>query len=97
MQEHTVKVKLLAVREDTYTKYVFGDNKGNYIMCTKPPNWNTPTVKVGEDGFLKYREVFAGDRYCDEELLEGFYRYSAIYFVDFVRLNDNVTTEEIIL
>ena len=38
-------VKLLAIRESTYTMYVFQDlDNGEFIMCTRLPNWHTPKI-----------------------------------------------------
>lgn len=55
-------------------------------MCTKCPNWQSPTFKVGQEGYLKIKEIEAGkDTWYDQnsgELVP--YKYSGIQFFDFV-------------
>lgn len=96
MTEFVVKAKLVAIREGEYTKYVFHLENGEYIMCTRLPNWETPNIKQNEDGFLRYKIVSAGEKYRDSELKEHTYHYNAIYFDDFVK-ETRQTTNQIIL
>lgn len=100
MQEHVVKSKLVAKDrgQNGYTTYVFQREDNNeYIMCSEPPNWQkVASVEVGEDGFLRYRNVIVGDKYCDSEFNEHRYRYSGSYFDTFVKCK-GVTTKQIIL
>lgn len=98
MREFTVKAKLLACRNGSYTVYVFKNlDEDQYIMCTKPPNWQTPNIDIEEEGFLHYKEVIAGEKYYDvdhEDMTA--YKYSNLYFMDFVKIS-NITNTEIIL
>lgn len=81
------EVKLLAINEGNYTIYVFKNlNTNEYIMCTKPPNWQTDDISVGEEGFLKYQPVTAGETYYDPITeTETTYAYTNVYFTNFVR------------
>ena len=92
-------VELVSVREGTYTIYVFRkiDTK-EFIMCTKLPNWNTPSVFIGDKGFLKYNLVKAGETYFNPSLDKDCkYLYSNVYFMDFVIDNKIIHKNEIIL
>lgn len=93
------QVKLLAIRDGTYTIYVFQniiDKK--YIMCTRLPNWQTPNVTVGDIGFLEYQEVKAGESYFDPKTeKEMKYLYSNVYFLNFVHSTNISQNNEIIL
>lgn len=98
MLELIKKVQLLAVREGTYTNYVFKNLDDNeYIMCTRLPNWAVPDVKIGDKGFLQYQIVKAGDVYITPIGEEIAYKYSNIYFINFVIETDNINKQEIIL
>ena len=98
MVNYIEEVELLAVRESTYTMYVFKIiNTGKFIMCTRLPNWQTPDIIVGDVGFLNYQQVSAGEKYYDvytEE--EKTYRYSNIYYVNFVKKSE-ISKDSIII
>jgi len=91
--------KLIAERAGTYTSYVFKDlEKHNFIMCTRLPNWKSPTISIGDEGFLHYKIVNAGDEYYDPQLDKNTkYLYSNIYFIDFILDNKTVHKNELIL
>ena len=93
------EVRLLAVREGTYTMYVFQNIHTNqYIMCTRLPNWQVPEINLQEVGFLEYQKVKAGETYYDPKLeVTTKYNYSNIYFHNFVRKSDILKNNEIIL
>lgn len=93
-----INAKLLAVREGSYTVYVFQNlDSKSYIMCTKLPNWQTPSIQVGDEGFLKYSEVRAGEKYFHTaSQSEVTYNYSNIYFENFIQKSD-IVNENIIL
>ena len=95
----TEHVKLIASREGLYTVYVFKNlDSKEYIMCTKLPNWNSPTIFIGDEGFLTYQVVKAGESYYDPNLeSDQKYRYSNVYFTDFIIDNKSVHKNEIIL
>ena len=95
----TVKyVELVAVREGVYTSYVFKDIKSyEYIMCAKPPNWQVPEINIGDKGFVSYQVVEAGDEYVTPDGERKIYKYSSIYFLNFVNKTDVLKNKEIIL
>lgn len=91
MQEQShicIKATLVAIREDQYTVYVFEntDKEDEYIMCTRPPNWNGRELDMFQHGFLSYKFIQAGkDCWFKAETGEWFpYAYTANYFLDFV-------------
>lgn len=93
-----ISAKLLAIKEGTYTVYVFRNlDSNNYLMCTKLPNWQTPEIQIGDEGFLKYSEVKAGEKYFNPALqAEHVYNYSNIYFENFIQKTD-IINQNIIL
>ena len=92
-------VKLLAVREGTYTVYVFQNLENReYIMCTRLPNWQVPEISIGDSGFLEYQIVTAGESYfsvAEEKMIQYF--YSNVYFINFILKTDILKNDEIIL
>ncbi len=98
MQECIREVELLAVREGLYTNYVFQtiDTK-EYIMCTKLPNWKVPEISIGDNGFLQYQIVQAGEEYFNvgtQSMVK--YNYSNIYFNNFILKTENINKNNII-
>lgn len=84
------EVELVAVRQSQYTMYVFKKlNSDGYIMCTRLPSWNTPNISIGEKGFLNYQIVKAGEFYYNPttDKTEK-YRYSNIYFMNFINKSE---------
>jgi hypothetical protein len=50
------------------------------------PNWQVPDLVIGEEGFLKYKIVSAGDNYYDvASETTSHYLYDNIYFLNFVK------------
>lgn len=99
MTEKINKVELLAVRQGSYTNYVFKNlDESGYIMCTRLPNWKVPTINIGDIGFLKYHIVIAGDEYYDPVTANKVvYNYSNIYFINFIDEEEFITNTELIL
>lgn len=93
------KVELLAIKEDTYTVYVFRNLDTNkYIMCTRLPNWRVPSISIGDKGYLEYQTVLAGESYYDPTLgIYGIYQYSNVYFINFILEANIIQNNEIIL
>jgi hypothetical protein len=91
------KVKLIAIKDSYYTIYVFKKLEGEgYIMCTKLPNWQTPDVTLGSEGFLHYQNVKAGETYYNPATdKKETYKYSNIYFINFI-LETDISNNEII-
>lgn len=85
----TIHAKLITLREDIggYIIYVFQNlANGTYEMVTRLPRWESPILKIGDVGFLKYTEVIAGeDTWYDRESSQKIpYRFTGVYFIDFV-------------
>ena len=98
MVEFIKEVQLLAIRSSVYTTYVFKVIKENeYVMCTKLPNWQVPEINVGDVGFLQYQIVKSGEHYITPDGTDVVYKYSNIYFINFVKKTDAVKNKEIIL
>lgn len=99
MVDRVEEVKLLAIRDGAYTVYVFQNAETKaLIMCTRPPNWQTDDVSVGEEGFLKYQVVKAGEEYYDPTTDTSIkYRYTNTYFINFVRKSEISKENNIIL
>ena len=84
-----------------YTTYVFKclekdvTYETRYIMCTRFPNWETPTVEIGDSGYLLFREVEAGidSWYNGQNMIP--YRYSGIHFINFVPKQEKIKKEYI--
>lgn len=92
------EVQLLAIREAVYTLYVFEElSSGEYIICTRLPNWQVPEINIGDKGYLQYQDVNAGDEYVTPNGDKVQYRYSNVYFINFVSKSDIVKNKEIIL
>lgn len=89
---YTIFAKLVAKQEGTYTRYVFQnldepDNSWDrYIAVTRCPNWECfVEMKLGIEGYLTFEPVEAGSQYFDSHAEEyNFYKYSGIYFINFV-------------
>jgi hypothetical protein len=84
-----IHAKLLAYREDVgdYIIYAFENlTDGTYEICTRLPRWESPILKVGDIGFLKYKEVVAGeDTWYDWTTGRHVpYKQPGVYFIDFV-------------
>lgn len=74
-----------------YITYVFQNLDSTnafdkYLMCTRFPNWGSPFIKLGDVGYVKYREVFGGVDEWYDRVKEVFvkYNYTDIHFLDFI-------------
>lgn len=93
------EVKLVAIREGHYSVYVFFNLiNSEYIMCTRLPNWQVPSISIGDIGFLQYQTVTAGEEYFNVETQQTTkYLYSNVYFINFILKNESLQNNEIIL
>lgn len=93
-----VNAKLLTVKEGRYTVYVFKNlDADTYIMCTRLPNWQTSNLEIGDEGFLKYAEAVAGEKYFNPATnTEHVYNYSNVYFENFIQKSDIVNSNIIL-
>lgn len=85
----TIRAELITFREDLggYIIYVFKNlANGTYEMCTRMPRWESPGLKIGDVGYLKYNIVIAGDDswYNKNTNTKVSYNYTNVYFVDFI-------------
>lgn len=91
MFEETFHGKLLQKKEGLYTLYVFQKDNGEYLMCTKLPNWGPYQISVGDSGFCTIQIVQAGEEYYDrntDEIIK--YMFSNIYFKEFIEDKKNI-------
>lgn len=67
-------------------------------MCTRCPNWEHRNIEIDEMGYLTYREVIAGkDEWYDRisgQMIP--YNYSNLYFIKFIKKQDNSKTDIIL-
>lgn len=97
---NTIYSKLVAGKDELggYTKYVFQNlETGEYVLCTKFPNWETPPIKLFAVGYLKYKEIIAGKETWYDPISNTFipYKYDTDQFIDFVE--EKSSTADIIL
>lgn len=88
-----IKAKLLTLRKEPggYIIYVFEnleyrDITKHYIKTVRFPNWECPLVRIGDIGYLEYKEVEAGkDSWYDSQAqVSILYKYDNTIFKDFV-------------
>ena len=87
----TIHAKLITFRHGCwgYINYIFQnlDNpNSDYIYCTRFPNWDCADLQIGDTGFLKCKEVVAGNsKWYDWKTGQYIpYKYSGIHFLDFI-------------
>ena len=81
-----IKSKLLALKEEGgYVTYVFVDLESKeYLMCVQFPNWEHRSLRLGEIGFLEYKEIRAGiDTWFDGSKMIP-YNYNNIQFIKLI-------------
>lgn len=103
-----IYAKLLVEEENIggYVVYVFENldkdkwDLGRYIMCTRFPNWEVQSFKVGNIGFLHYKEIIAGRDiwYSPKDGIFYPYNYNGIQFLNFIKYDkDKEQKEDIIM
>lgn len=86
MIDETFHGKLVKKREGMYTLYVFQKDNGEYIMCTRLPNWDAPILQTNDTGYCKVRTILEGESYYFwKEDIQKKYKYSNIYFMEFIK------------
>lgn len=86
MTEETFHGALVQKKEGMYTIYVFQKDNGEYLMCTKLPNWGPYIINIGDSGFFTVDYVTAGEEYFDRLSGETVkYMFSNIYFKEFIK------------
>lgn len=87
-----MKVEQVLHEPGGYVTYVFeilkkGDRnflQSDFIMCVQYPNWDHRDLRVGEEGYLCYRDIQEGlDKYFDGKNMVS-YKYSTTQFMKFV-------------
>lgn len=101
----TIHAELLVQQESEggYITYVFADldkvsyAKDRYVMCTRFPNWEVSSLKVGDKGYLDYKEIIAGrDSWYNPNDQQFYaYRYNTIQFINFIK--EKAKSDEIIM
>lgn len=107
MKTFTVKCKLVAQECDilNYHTLVFKILEDNlpfghhYVMTTLLPNWDHRSLGIEEIGYLTYIEVIAGEDKWYDSANNNFipYNYTNIYFIKFVKENEDNYDKTIIL
>lgn len=87
-----IKSKLLALKEEnSYITYVFQNLDDNtYLMCTRLPNWDSPTIHINDVGFLQYKDVIGGETQWYHKTTEMKYKYAYdnTFFINFVPFSE---------
>lgn len=98
----TIKAQLVAVQEELYTNYVFKNldelesSVFRYITVTRCPNWQViGTIKIGDVGYLEYEFAEAGQDYYDKssDSIKQ-YKYTAFYFMNFIKQKEEINEKE---
>lgn len=100
--KETINAKLVAIQDGVYTNYVFknldskDDLNNKYITVTRCPNWQySDRLFIGDCGFLEYEFVEAGEKYIDAfSGTEEQYKYTANYFINFIKSSEHNNTKE---
>jgi len=86
--EKCIKARLVGQGADEgYTTYVFENlNTGDFVMCSRCPNWRGDEPRVMQDGYVEFKDVKGGvDTYFEASSGQHkFYQYTATYFLNFV-------------
>lgn len=102
-----VKAQLVYDYEDFgYVTYVFElldpEDKDRlltkYMMCVQFPNWEQKEIKVGDKGFLQYKEINKGiDEYYDFLTKSNKkYLHDMVQFIKFIPIKEKVDNINII-
>ena len=86
--------RLIAKEEDMlgYIVYVFENLDYNtkdysifekYLMCVRYPRWNCREIQLEEEGFVRFKEVEAGESYFNVSSFVPYIYYNIqfIYFI----------------
>ena len=99
MTEYIIKAEIVATRLSTYSTYVFKNKESpfNFIICTRLPNWQIPEIFIGDEGFLQYNIVSAGDIFLTPEGDTVTYKYDNCYLINFIQKTDITKEQHLIL
>ena len=98
--------QLIASEKDCmgYITYVFQCLEPNppfghkYLMLTRVYNWQHRDIDIGEVGYVTYQEVTAGEDTYYDKIKDAIvkYNYTNIYFIKFVKKQDNLKKDIIL-
>ena len=72
-------------------KYMIEQSK--YIMCVQFPNWEQKEIKLGDIGYLEFRELRAGiDKWFDGEKQIP-YNYDIVQFIKFIEKPEDANNQ----
>lgn len=93
--------EVVATQPGQYTLYVFKnlDEKESslfrYFTVTQPPNWDIPSLSIGDTGYVECDYVNAGDSYYQVSTGEmQTYNYTVCYLLNFIEKQSTITTKE---
>ena len=88
--DFTFKGKLVIKKSNVYTEYVFQNvETDEYILCTKLPNWDCQEIFPEEEGYVTIEQANAGDSYIDLNGTQKTYKYTKLYFKNFIKINNS--------
>ena len=97
----TFNGEVVATRPGQYTMYVFKkldecDNSMlRYFTVTQLPNWNLPTLSIGDYGFVECDYVNAGDEYYQVSTGNTeTYNYTVCYMLNFIEQQPKITNKD---
>ena len=106
METNIVHCKLIAAQNDImgYRIFVFENLEMNppfghkYVMVTVYPRWQGYIPELGDNGFLTYSCVIAGEEYYDRKTGNTEkYKYTQVFFEKFVKENSDTSNKDIYL
>lgn len=98
----TVRCKVLVIRPGQYTTLVVEDldreycDDLKYVMIVIPPNWFGVDIKEDDIGYLQFEPIKAWESQWFNKETKDFewYKYSANYFINFIRQKDSNNVKE---
>lgn len=80
-----------------YTVYVFEKDNGEFLMCTKLPNWGAEyNLKIGDSGFVTSQFFTSGESFYNRDTnTSSTVKFTNNYFKEFIK--DNPQKDKIIL
>ena len=96
-----IKAELVGIGLDTkYIEYVFEDldNPGNYVICTRFPNWDGKYCSLGDKGFIEYQIIKAGSDQWYDRISKEFrpYNYNMVQYLKFIPFSKQADDKTIV-
>ena len=92
MQQVTFRGQLITHDNQLYSNYVFrnldmAENQLEaYVTLTYLPNWESPIPLIGEESFITFNSVRAGEMYMKKDGSYANYKGDGMYFVKAVAI-----------